>query len=73
MGLATGIQSGKFLNGRLDGIGALTTSVSPTSAASIKKGLSDHSQVHFYMYSWLEVQVSNLRPLQCECSALPLS
>jgi hypothetical protein len=22
---------------------------------------------------WWEVQVSNLRPLQCECSALPLS
>jgi hypothetical protein len=27
----------------------------------------------FLMNSWWEVQVSNLRPLQCECSALPLS
>lgn len=24
-------------------------------------------------FYWWEVQVSNLRPLQCECSALPLS
>ena len=48
MGLATGIQSRKFLNGKQDGIDALTTNVSPASAASIKKGLSDHSQVLFY-------------------------
>ena len=25
------------------------------------------------LINWWEMQVSNLRPLQCECSALPLS
>ena len=25
------------------------------------------------LVTWWEMQVSNLRPLQCECSALPLS
>ena len=42
--------------------------------AQCKKGL--HSKVQaflVYHIRWWEVQVSNLRPLQCECSALPLS
>jgi len=37
MGLATGIQSRKFLNGKQDGIDALTTNVCPRICRKHKK------------------------------------
>jgi hypothetical protein len=41
---------------------------------SKKKSTGHFCQVlDFIWYFWWAVQVSNLRPLQCECSALPLS
>ena len=38
-----------------------------------KKDLAEKLSPRFLTIFWWEMQVSNLRPLQCECNALPLS